>query len=155
MQRRDFVQDIELVRSISAKLDKKLAKSVPAQDRLDRLTAEELLDLNKLVGLAGFLLCKHEEKKHTKEILEEFVLIVNSACRSIDGLDDEIAELLVEAEDSINKIRCLHANMSDKSDVARLSGPGRKAQVGANNLTNTAIEINPLEYLRASQHDSR
>lgn len=152
---RDFVKDIELVKSISEKIDKKLSKEKIPQDKIDRLSLEELQDLNKIVGLANFMLCKYEDKKDTKAILEGFVSIIDDACKSVGGIDDEIAELLVAAEDSLNKVKDTHAHISSKSDLQR-PAPARhgRAGAGANNLTNIATEINPLEYQQNPQDNA-
>ena len=151
---RDFTRDIETVRNISAKLDKRISKEKIPQDKIDRLSVEELLDLNKITGLANFMLCKYEDKKATREILEGLVSIINDACRSVDGIDDEIAELLVAAEDSIHKIRSAHTFISNTSDVGHeYDARQDSAKTGANNLTNIVTEINPLEYLSSTRQD--
>lgn len=140
--------DVELVRNVSEKIEQKIAKEKIPQDKIDRLTTEEMLDLNKIVDLANFMLCKYEDKKSTKAILENFLQIINGTCESIDKVDDEIAELLMAAEDSIGKIRDLHTNISDKSDLGQKSDRIRNC---ANNLTNIPTEINLLEYQQSSQ----
>ena len=151
---RDFARDIRLVRSISAKLDKRISKDKIPPDKIDRLSVEELQDLNSIVSLANFVLCKYEDKKDIKAILENFVSIIYDTCRSIDGIDDEIAELLANAEDSIGRVKCMHTNISDKSDLRQARKTGQSStKTSANNLTNIATEINTLEYLQNPRRD--
>lgn len=145
----DFAKDVWLVRSVSERLEKKISREKIPQDQIDKLSPEELQDLNKIVGLANFMLCKYEDKKNTREILGNFVSIIEDTCSSIDGIDDKIAELLVSAEDSIDRVKCMHANISDKSDLTQPPKPDQTgAKAGSNNLTNIATEINTLEYLQ-------
>lgn len=154
IHKRNFVKDVGLVKNISERLEKKISKENIPQDQIDKLSLEELQDLNKIVGLANFMLCKYEDKKNTKEIMENFVSIIESTCLSMDGIDDEIAELLVAAEDTIGKVKCMHANISDKSDLTHVPRPGQEGvKTGSNNLTNTATEINTLEYLHKPRCD--
>lgn len=154
LYKRDLTRDIETVRSISAKLDKRISREKIPQDKIDRLSVEELLDLNKITGLANFMLCKYEDKKATKEILEGLVPIIDDACSSVDGIDDEIAELLAAAEDSIHRIRCAHTAISETSEVKQDPGARQDGiKTGANNLTNIVTEINPLEYLSSTKQD--
>lgn len=149
--KRDFATDIEKIRSLSDKIDKKLSKfKIPDDSKLDKLSFEELQDLNRILGLADFLLCKYEEKKETRSILQNFVSIITESAKSIEGLDDEIAELIVSAEDSINKVKDLHTNISEKSDFTATKS-GSKNESGSINLTNFVTEINTLEYQQNPQ----
>ena len=144
---RNFARDIELVRGVSEKIDRRLSREKVPQDKIDKLSLEELQDLDKIVGLANFMLCKYEDKKDTRDMLENFASIINDVCGSVGRIDDEIAELLAAAEDSLGRIRDANSRISDKSSLDRwpAAGPGR-AGTGANNLTNIATEIHPLEY---------
>ncbi|MCY4491221.1 MAG: hypothetical protein OXC46_07135 [Thaumarchaeota archaeon] len=149
MRKRNFARDIEIVKGISEKLEKRIAQDKIPQEKIDKLSSEELQDLNKIVSLADFMLCKYEDKKSMKDILESFVDIIEDACASVEGIDDEIAELLVSAEDTIGKIRCMHENISDKSDLTKT--PEQEAtngKTGSKNLTNTSTVINTAQYLQ-------
>ena len=119
---RDFARDIDLVKNVTAKLDKRISNEKIPQDKIDGLTGEELLDLNKIVGLANFMLCKYEDKKETKILFESFVEIIENVGSTIDGIDDEIVELLITTENSISKIKCMHATISEKSDMMHVYG---------------------------------
>ena len=66
---RRFSKDIDFVRTISEKIDKKLSQSdTSINSKIDKLSVEELQDLRKIVNIADFLLCKYEDKKETTYI---------------------------------------------------------------------------------------
>ena len=96
---RSFSKDLEFVRNISEKIDKKLSQSnTSTNSKIDKLSVEELQDLQKIVGLADFMLYKYEDKKETKAILEHFVSIIHDSAESIDEIDDEVSELSLTFE---------------------------------------------------------
>ena len=151
--KRNFSKDIERIRTLSSKIDKKLSEA-KSSDKLDKLTLEELQDLNKIVGIADFMLCKYADKKETRSILKHFVSIITDTANSLGTLDDEISELIISAEDSINKLKDMHANISEKSDFKKKyhDGPEYNAyETSAINLTHFATEINTVEYQQNSQ----
>ena len=76
--KRSFSKDLERIKSISGKLDKKISEAKPTdEDKLDKLTLEELQDLDKVVGLANFMLTKYQDKKEMHSILRGFVEIIS------------------------------------------------------------------------------
>ena len=153
--KRNFSKDIERIRTLSSKIDKKISDAKPSDDdKIDKLTLEELQDLNKIVGIADFMLCKYADNKDMRSILKHFVSIISETANSLDNLDDEISELIISAEDSINKVKDMHTNISEKSDFKERyhDGPDyTKYETSAINLTNFTTEINTLEY----QHNSK
>jgi len=157
--KRNFSKDIERIRTISSKIDKKLSETKPSDDnKIDKLTLEELQDLNKIVGIADFMLCKYDDKKEMRSILKHFVSIISDTANSLDNLDDEISELIISAEDSINKVKDMHTHISEKSDFKKRyhDGPDyNEHETSAINLTNFGTEVNPAEYQQNSQDDIR
>src|SRR3972149_9060565 len=103
--KRNFTKDIDHIQSLSVKIEKKLSASNAPDVKIDKLTLEELQDINKIVGLANFMLFKYEDKKETRLILQHFVSIITESAQSIGCIDDEISELILSAEDSINKVK--------------------------------------------------
>ena len=71
----------------------------------------EFQDLDKIVGIADFMLCKYADKKDLGSILKYFVSIISDTANSLNDLDDEISELIISAEDSINKVKEMHTHM--------------------------------------------
>ena len=157
--KRDFSKDIGRIRALSSKIDKKLSEVKPSDDeKIDKLTLEELQDLNKIVGIADFMLCKYADKKEMHSILKHFVSIISDTAKPLDDLDDEISELIISAEDSINKVKDMHLHISEKSDFKKRyhDGPDySEAETSAINLTNFGTEINTAEYQQNSQGNMR
>ncbi len=156
--KRDFSKDIDRIRALSSKIDKKLSEAKLANnDKIDKLTLEELQDLNKIVGVADFMLCKYADKKEMRSILKHFVSIISDTANSLENLDDEISELIISAEDSINKVKDMHANISEKSDFKKRyhDGPDyNEHETSAINLTNFTTEVNTAEYQQNSQEQT-
>ena len=155
--KRDFTKDVQLVKIFSEKIEKKLSFSkIPNDSKLDNLTFEELQDLNKILGLTDFILCKYEEKKETLLILQNFVSIINDYAHSIEDVDDEISELIISAEDSINKVKETHSHIYEKSDLVGSLSPTLPddSKSSSINLTNFTTEINLLEYQQNSQEEN-
>jgi len=157
--KRNFSKDIERIRALSSKLDKKLSEAKPSDDdKINKLTLEELQDLNKIVGIADFMLCKYADKKEIHSILKHFVSIISDTANSLENLDDEVSELIISAEDSINKVKEMHVHISEKSDFKKRyhDGPDyNEHETSAINLTNFGTEVNTAEYQQNSQGDMR
>ena len=151
----DFTKDILRIKGISSKIDKKLSEIKSSDDvALDKLSFEELQDLDKIVKIADFLMCKYADKKETSSILRHFTSIVSETASSLEDLDDEISELIISAEDSINKVKDMHTNISDNSDFKKnyQNGPEyNEEETSSINLTNFVTEINTVEYQQNSQ----
>jgi hypothetical protein len=140
---------LEFVRNISEKIDRKLSQSNDSTNsKIDKLSLEELQDLDKIVRIADFILFKYEDKKETSSLLKHFVSIIHDSAESIEEIDDEVSELIISAEDSINKLKEIHTNVSEKYDIEKSGiktiedGP----ENSSNNLTKTTIEINSQDY---------
>ena len=157
-QKRDFSKDIERIRSISLKIDKKISEvKSPGDSKIDKLTLEELQDLDKIVGIADFMMCKYEDKKEIRSILKHFTSIIAETASSLEDLDDEVSELIISAEDSINKVKDMHTHISDKSDFKKkyLDGPDyNEHETSPINLTNFVTEINTVEYQQNSREET-
>ena len=151
--KRDFTKDIDHIQSLSAKIEKKLSISNATDIKIDKLTSEELQDINKIVGLANFMLFKYNDKKETHLILQHFVSIITESAQSIECIDDEISELILSAEDSINKVKNMHSKISEKSDLKKsylddLSDD--ESKTGSINLTTFTTPVNTFEYQQNS-----
>ena len=149
--RRNFSKDIERIRTISSKIDKKLSDTKHSDDnKIDKLTLEELQDLNKIVGIADFMLCKYDDKKEVHSILKHFVSIIFDTAKSLENIDDEISELIISAEDSINKVKYMNTRISEKSDFKKRyhDGPDyNEHETNAINLTTVISEKSEEETI--------
>jgi hypothetical protein len=153
----DFTKDIDYIHALSAKIEKKLSKTNVSEDeQIDKLTLEELQDINKIAVLTNFMLFKYEDKKETQLILQQFVSIIRGSIQSIECIDDEISELILSAEDSINKVKNIHSKISEKSDLEKsyLEFIGDKPKTSSINLTNFTTVINTAEYQQNSQDNA-
>ena len=144
-----FSKDLEFVRNVSEKIDRKLSQSNNSiNPKIDKLSLEELQDLDKIVRIADFMLFKYEDKKETCSLLKNFVSIIRDSAESIEEIDDEVSELIISAEDSINKLKEIHTDVSEKYDLknsdTKTIEEGSKNS--SNNLTKATIEINSQEY---------
>ncbi len=146
---RSFSKDLEFVRNISEKIDRKLSQSNNSiNTKIDKLSLEELQDLDKIVRIADFMLFKYEDKKETSSLLKNFVSIIHDSAESIEEIDDEVSELIISAEDSINKLKEIHTDVSEKYDLEKsdINTMGEGSENSSNNLTKATIEINSQEY---------
>ena len=158
--KRDFFKDIERIRSLSTVIDKKLSEVKPSdEDKIDKLTLEELQDLEKIAGIADFMLTKYADKKEMCSILKNLTSVITETTDSMGDLDDELSELILSAEDSISKVKDLHAHIDDKSNFKKKYSDGPdydQAQTSSINLTNFVTEINTVEYQeKSSGHNTR
>ena len=148
-QKRNFSKDAERIHTISSIIDKKLSKIKPSESsKIEKLTLEELQDLNKIVGIADFMMCKYADKKEMRSILKHFTSIIAETASSLEQLDDEVAELIISAEDSIGKVKDMHTLISEKSDLKKKYPDGHdynRRETGGINLTNSVTEINPVD----------
>lgn len=155
--KRNFSKDVDRIKTISSKIDKKISEFKSSDEKIGNLSLEELQDLNKIVGIADFMLCKYADKKETHSILKHFVSIISDTASSLENLDDEISELIISAEDSINKVKDMHTHISDKSDFKKEyhDGPEYYAhETSAINLTTFATEVHTTEYQQNSQEET-
>ena len=150
----NFLKDIDRIRSLSSIIDKKLSEVKSSDDdKIDNLTLDELQDLNKIAGIADFMMCKYADKKEMRSILQYFTSIITETTNSMDNLDDEISELILSAEYSINKVKDLHVRIDNKSDFKKnfCDGPEYDHdETSGINLTTFVTEINPVEYQQNS-----
>ena len=123
--------------------------------KIEKLTPTELQDLHEILRIADFILTKHEMNKDFHSILKEFVGIINNSAHSVESLDDEISELVISAESTINRIKSLQGKVSDDYDLETKQKEVKNTQIDSessgNNLTNSSRAVYTQEY----QHNSR
>ncbi|WP_048096996.1 hypothetical protein [Candidatus Nitrosarchaeum limnium] len=144
---------INQLQSLSANIEKKLSINIP-DVKIDKLSAEELQDINKIVGLANYMLIKYEDKKETRLLLEQFVSLITESAQSVECIDDEISELILSAENSINKVKTMHTKLSADSDLKKsylTEFADSESEIGSINLTNFTRAVNTSEYQQKSQ----
>ena len=119
---RGLRRDLERVRRISSKIEGRVRGSEDAV--IGRLSDEQLGDMGEILRLADHLLTKYEDKRDIRDMMEEFVGMIRDSAESLEGLDDEIEELVLSAEQAISRVREAQAGMAERADLGRDPAPG-------------------------------
>ena len=80
------------------------------------LEPEELSDYQKIMQICEFILVKHENKKSLHKNLKNLVNVLDSSILSLESLDEEINELSISADFSINRLKDFKANLIKSQD---------------------------------------
>ena len=113
IKQRNLKKDFKKIEKFSSLVEKRLLTFDKDKQRIEKLSFEELQDLNELLRLADYILTKHEDKKEVCALLKDFVVMINNSSNSIDLLNDKITELMVSAEGAISRIKNLQTDVSD------------------------------------------
>ena len=142
---RNIKKNFEKIKKISSLVEKKLEERKHKNDkRIEKLTLEQLQDLNEILRITDFILTKHEAKKEFYSLLKEFVDIINKSAGSVEILDDEIGELIISAESTITRIKDLQGTVSKNYDFESKSSNETKSDTvenSANNLTSSTTAV--------------
>ena len=135
-----FERDLGKVKQLSGLVRKKILDSNPNyESKINKLSKDELEDLDSILALAEQVILKHHSKKETYDLLREFVDMMKNWSVSIGEVNDQIQELLISAKSSVSEIE------NAKSDVSNnLSFDGQKQ--GTINLTKFVNGVNTQEY---------
>ena len=112
-KQRNFLKDFKKIEKFSSLVEKRLLTFDNDKQRIEKLSFEELQDLNELLRLADYILTKHEDKKEVYVLLKDFVAMINNSSNSMDLLNDKIVELVVSAEAAISRIKNLQTDISE------------------------------------------
>ncbi len=143
---RNIKKDFEKIKKISSLVKKKLEEHNHKNDkRIEKLTLEQLQDLNEILRITDFILTKHETKKEFHSLLKDFVDIINKSAGSVEILDDEIGELIISAESTITRIKDLQGMVSKNYDFESKSSKDEtksdKVENSSNNLTSSTAAV--------------
>jgi len=142
---RNIKKNFEKIKKISSLVEKKLEERNHKNDkRIEKLTTEQLQDLNEILRITDFILTKHEAKKEFRSLLKEFVDIINKSAGSVEILDDEIGELIISAESTITRIKDLQVMVSKNYDFESKPSSETKSdkvENSANNLTTSTTPV--------------
>lgn len=111
---RSLGDDLKKVRLLSSKIEDRLHGH---DNSIERLSEEQLGDLNEILKLADYLLTKHEDKKDFHDLLKEFVAMINRSAQAVEEIDGDIEELVLSAEASLSRIRDARASVTEKADI--------------------------------------
>ena len=96
----------------SALASERLA-SLSDEDRraVNAVAPEDLRDFDAVLQAARYLLVKYEDRRELRALLGALVEVIERSTEGLGGLDDEMGELVLSAEDSIRRIREAHASV--------------------------------------------
>lgn len=151
-------KDLNKVKKFSSLVEKELSRfDKKNEKKLEKLSLEELKDLHQLLQIANYILSKHEDKKEIRSLLKEFVDMINYSTLSVDILNDDIQELVISAEISIEKIKNLQGNVSENFSFNttkrnfEAKSPKPTHRTSTNNLTKSTTGLYPQGYLSKSK----
>ncbi len=110
---RTLKKDLKKIQKFSSLIETKLLNFDKDEKKIDKLSFEELQDLNKLLQIADFILTKYEDKKQVYNLIKDFVDMIGNSSNSMDFLDDKISELVVSAQSTISGIKNLQSGVSE------------------------------------------
>lgn len=109
---------MEKVRALAARID---SLGGPREPPLEGMTAAELADLRRVLAIAQYVLERHQDSKDMRDVLREFVGVIESSAASIRGLESEIEDLAAQAQAHVARLRAAQASLArsakDDSDV--------------------------------------
>ena len=112
----------------SALASERLAALSDADRRaVNAVAPEDLRDFDAVLQAARYLLVKYEDRRELRALLGALVEVIERSTEGLDGIDDEMGELVLSAEDSIRRIREAHASVGS----VLLGGPATVAAATA------------------------
>ena len=99
---------LDKIQNIKSIIEKNLGQN---QLNITNLELEELDDYQKITQICEFILVKHENKKSLHENLKKLVNVLDSIIPSLESLDNEINELSLHADLSMNRLKDFKENL--------------------------------------------
>jgi hypothetical protein len=174
----DLSGHLDKIRTLSSKIDTKISqKDKDVSDTfIETLSAEELKDIRQIMHASEYLLTKYQDKKEIKSFLQEFIEIILHAANSVNGMKNELEDLVISAEFALQQIQTLHddvagnlafqkgsqtkiddfkipsfldtlAPVQDPVKIVPVKTEVSIPEVGSINLTNSARRVNTGDYL--------
>lgn len=145
-------KDLGKVRGISALVKKKILESNPKyEQKIAKMSREELEDLDMILGLAEQVLIKYQHKNDAYAILKEFTDLIRNSTFSLGTINDQIQELIISAQSSVSEIKTAQGDVSSSlffDDKIRSENPQKEGRI---NLTNSATPVYTQAYQQSSQ----
>jgi hypothetical protein len=165
-------EHLDKIKILSSKIEYKISqKNKDENDSfIETLSIEELKDLRQVMLAAEYLLTKYNDKRDIKKFLQEFIEVILNASNSINGLKNELEDLVISAEFALQQIQTLHDDVTgnlafgktsqtriDDFKIPSLLNMSTKAEsletaiqpskVSSINLTNSTRRVNTGDYL--------
>lgn len=143
------------IEAAAALASERLAALSPADRRaVNTVAPEDLRDFDAVLQAARYLLVKYEDRRELRALLRSLVGIIERSADGLGGIDDEMGELVLSAEDSIRRIREAHAGVGSLlvggAAPAACAPPGAPAAPGpgVENLTAVSAIVDTAQYQR-------
>jgi len=119
----DLSGHLDKIRTLSSKIDTKISqKDKDASDTfIETLSVEELKDIRQIMHASEYLLTKYKDKKEIKSFLQEFIEIILNAANSVNGMKDELEDLVISAEFALHQIQTLHEDVAGNLAFQKVS----------------------------------
>jgi hypothetical protein len=149
----ESVDNLKKVKGISALVKKKILESNPKyEQKIAKMSHEELEDLDLMLGLAEQVLIKYHHKQDEYAILKEFADLVRNSTLSLGAINDQIQELIISAQSSVSEIKTAQGDVSSSLSFDKVKP---ETDSGRINLTKSAIPVYTPVYQQNSpvQHE--
>src|SRR5579863_3720784 len=155
----DLSHPLFRIKTLSSKIEQKIAQKDKGDDSfIETLSVGELKDLRQVIFASEYLLTKYQDKKDLKVFLEEFIGIIMHATNSVNGLRDELEDLVISAEVALQQIQTLHDDVTQTLTFGRGSQTKlddfRLSRVPAMPLPREPVNISTTETPAATQPSS-
>jgi len=101
--------NLERIQYIKSVIEKNIGQN---HFNIKNLEPEELCDYQKIMQICEFILVKHENKKSLHKNLKKLIDVIDSTMLSLEFLDDEINELVISADSSIDRLKDFKTNLT-------------------------------------------
>ena len=160
IKEKNITTNLKKLRRFSSLVEAKMSKMNDDENKVEKLSFEQLQDMNQLLQIADYILCKYEDKKEVHSLLKEFVEMINTSTISTDLLNDDINELIVSAESTISHIKNVQNDVSEnfafsgKKSVSKDDVSENVPKTSTINLTKSTIPVYTQEYLQKSEMET-
>jgi len=117
----DLSGHLDKIKVLSSKIEQKISqKDKDESDSfIETLSVDELKDIRQVMLAAEYLLTKYQDKRDIKEFLQEFIGLILNASNSVNGLKDELEDLVISAEFALQQIQTLHNDVTENLAFGR------------------------------------
>lgn len=148
LKTRKIKSDLKKIRKFSSLVEEKLPKFDKKEQKIEKLSFEELQDLSRLLRVADYILSKYEDKKEIQSLLKQFVDMITHSTTSMDLLNDEISELVVSAENAISRIKNLQSDVAGNLIGKSVTHQSNNLEIWPKNSTNYLTKSTTPAYLQ-------
>jgi len=157
LSRRNIKKDLEKVRKYKSIVEKNLALGQSDESKIHSLTFDELNDLDQILQIADFMLCKYENQTEMLSLMKDFVKMIQFSANSSGILKDKIDELSFSAENSVKTIKSHQRDVSENTPFLKQNKENLgmiEQKNSGNNLTISSTPVYIQEYLSKSKEET-